>query len=244
MQTYPLQVIAMDRVARHAVELAELTHFEEVGETLPSELAQKPVSGHRQIFVFSEVNDERVETLAQYFSQLEEFIVIVPQALETSEMIKQLVLMGARVFLASSSTVLSLSLAQVLQALEKVFYPDGREEEISVEHKDIYTVLGKGTVVDYYEEGGGSFQSIIMRTLNFPKGMYDIHGALALFEIPDEFPLIEIAEALDIMESILPEEIGIMFVTRRGVQSRSQMRIGCFISRYMDFQKELQSKIN
>jgi hypothetical protein len=220
MQTYPLQVIAMDRIAGQAVELAELTHFEEVGEALPSELAQKLVAGHRQVFVFSEVSDESVETLAQNFSQLEEFMVIVPQALETSEVVKQLVLMGARVFLAPSDTVLSLSLSQVLQALEKVFCPEGGEEEISVEQKDIYAVLGKGTVVDYYEESGGSLQSMIMRALNFPKGMHDIHDALALFEIPEEFLLTEISEApdiLDIMESILPEEIGIMFVTRRGL---------------------------
>jgi len=118
---YPLQVIALDKVAHQALDLAALTRFDEAVKTEPKLISSITIVDHHQIFVLSELNESIMEEIAEELYQVEEPIVLLPNSVKESESVKQLLLMGIRVVFSSSDNLVAVSLAQTLKMLELAF---------------------------------------------------------------------------------------------------------------------------
>ncbi len=241
---YPIQVIALDKTAHQALDLAELTRFDEVIKTEAKHLASKTISDYHQIFVLSELNDIVIEMLIYELSQAEEPIVLLPNTAKVSESLKQLLIMGIRVIFSSSDSLVSVSLSQALQMLESMLYGNETEMEIAVDHQDIYGILKKGTMSEFYESSGSDAVRTIVRTMNVPKRFDDVVSSLVLYEVAEDFPIMEIAKSMDtLVEDILPEECETIFATRNTHVNSDYVKITCMVSRYYDFAGSLQKEI-
>ena len=244
LQRYNLQVIAVDEVARQALEFAEPLGFDKRGFVEPDKLSQEIVAEHRVILVASELTEGLMSAISAEHSSLEEFMIILPESKRDEDMLRRLVLMGGRVLFSPSDNLTVLSLSQALQMLEKVFYASDREREIEVDHEDIYMVMGRGTLNEYRVETGSRIETVTVRTLNSPERSSDIYGVMILFEVSEDFPILEIAEAMDSVEKLLPDDCSVIFQTRtRGVEQGSVKAV-TFLSRYIDFEKRIQSDID
>ena len=241
---YPIQVIALDKIAHQALDLAELKRFDETVKIEPKQLASVAIGDYHQIFVLSELNEMIMEEMEEEFSQVEEPIVLLPNTAKESESVKQLLLMGVRVVFSSSDSLVAVSLSQALKMLELMFYENGTEMEIVVDHEDIYTVMGRGTITEFYENSGTHVSTTTMNALNVPEGFSDVSGAYILYDVHEDLPIMEIGESMDIVESKMPQESSIIFGTRNTHTNMKYVKITCMISRYVDFKRELQQKID
>ena len=243
-QIYPIQVIALDSTAHQAVEISELTEFTTVEKIELKDLAATAIKEHHQILVFSELTMPILNEIEYELSQMEDPIILFPKKEPKNEEIKRLILMGARIVFAPSDTIASFALSQTLKLFEIIFYGTNSDMEIVTDHKDVYEVIGRSTISEFYESDGYNSSTVMMSTINTPRGFSDVCGALALFEVSEAFPIIEIAEAMDVMEEILPEESGILFETRNTHTKDAYIKITCMLSRYVDFKNTLQIEIN
>jgi hypothetical protein len=125
-----------------------------------------------------------------------------------------------------------------------MLYGNGTEMEIAVDHKDIYTVISRGTVTEFYQNSGTHVSTVVMNTLNTPEGFSDVSGAYILYEVHKDLPIMDIAEGMDIVENILSEESSIIFGIRNTHTNLKHVKITCMISRNVDFQHILQHEIN
>ena len=241
---YPIQVIALDNVAHQALDLAELTRFDEMVKTEPKQLASVAIGEYHQIFVLSELNDVIMGEIENELSQVLEPIVLLPDTAKESEYVKQLLLIGTRVIFASSDSLMSVSLSQTLKILELMFYGNETEMEIAVDHQDIYEILKKGTISEFYESSGSDVVRTMMRTLNVPKRFDDVVSSFVLYEVAEDFPIMEISRSMDtLVEDILPEECETIFATRNTHSNSDYVKITCMVSRYYDFAASLQKEI-
>jgi hypothetical protein len=244
MQTYAIEIVALDSSAGQAIDLAEPIRFDNVIKTDLKHFSEKITHGYRQILLLSKLDTSIFSEIKDKLSKLEEPIIILPQQTKQSEEIKQLVLMGVRILFTSSENITMFSLSQTLRILQMVFYENDSDMEVSVNHSDIYEVIGKGTVTEFLEESGSNVSTVMMNTINTPKSFSDTYGVITLFEISETLPLIQIAEALDIIEDVLPETSSIVFVTRNIQKKLKDIKITCMVSRYIDFTLSLQKEIN
>ena len=241
---YPVQVIALDIVAHQAVDLAELQHFTEVQKIERKELAARAIQEQHQILVLSDISIPILNEIYSELSEMEDPIMLLPKREQDDKAIKELILLGVRVVFAPSDTIVSFSLSQILKTLEMIFYGQNSKNEIVTDHKDIYTVLGKSTVTEFYESDGDNMSTVMMNALNTPRGFSDVTGVLALFEVSEDYPIIDVAEAMDILEELMPEECGIIFETRNTHNKNDYVKIICMVSHHIDFTKGLQKQIN
>jgi len=116
--------------------------------------------------------------------------------------------------------------------------------EIAVDHEDMYAVIGGGTLTEFYEGSGADASVTTMKALNVPEGFSDVSGAYILYDIHEDFPIMEIMEAMEIVENLLPEDSGIIFGTRNTHTTMKYVKVTCMISRTFDFKRELQQKID
>jgi hypothetical protein len=151
---YPVQVMALDIVAHQAVDLAELQHFTEVQKIERKELAARAIQEQHQVLVLSDISIPILNEIYSELSEMEDPIMLLPKREQDDKAIKELILLGVRVVFASSDTIVSFSLSQILKTLEMIFYGQNSKNEIVTDHKDIYTVLGKSTMTEFYESDG------------------------------------------------------------------------------------------
>jgi hypothetical protein len=148
------------------------------------------------------------------------------------------------VLFAPSDNLPSFALSQLLKIVETLFYGSDEEGEISLDYDDIYAVIAKGTTTRYYEGSGTDLSLVALETLNTPKGFRDTAGVIALFEIHPDYPILEVAEGMELIEKMMPEESAIVFETRTTQTSMHSVRVTCLVSRYVNFQVELQHEID
>lgn len=194
--------------------------------------------------VFSELDMQILNEIGYELSQMEEPIVLLPKREQNGEEVKQLILLGVRIIFAPADTIVSFSLSQTLKNLEMIFYGEDGEFEVTVEHKDLYEILCKGTVTEFYESDGHHMPTVIMTALNTPKGLSDVCGVLTLFEITEDYPIMNVAEAMDIIEELMPEESGIIFETRNTHTKSDYVKVVFMASRYVDLVNGLQKEID
>jgi len=241
--SYPIQIIAFGEVAQQALELAELTRFDETLKIDIDALAEKMVSGYRQILVFSALQSNEAEILLASLKETEDPVVILPESYKESEVLKFLLLGGIRIILAPSNSLMSVSLSQALRLLEALYYGNDPELEVIVEHEDIYTVISQGTVTELHESNGANLSLATFRVCNEPKGYENVEGAYVLYYIQEELPIMEIAEAMDAVESRLPEDAGLIFGTRNQNIGNERVKIVCMLSRRYDFKYGVSEQI-
>ncbi len=241
---YPIQVIALDKIAHQALELAELKRFDETVKAEPKQLASVAIGEYHQIFVLSELNDMVMQEIEEELSLAEEPIVLLPRTAKESENMKQLLLMGVRVVFSSSDSLVAVSLSHTLKMLELMFYENGTEMEIAVDYEDIYEVMGGGTITEFYENSGTHIAPTSMNLLNVPESFSDVSGVYILYDVHEDLPIMEIGEAMNIVESKMPEESRIIFGTRNTHTNLKYIKITCMVSRYVDFMPSVQEKIN
>lgn len=241
---YPLQVIALDKVSHQALDLAELTRFEETVKTEPKLLSSVTITDYHQIFVLAELSDETISEIEEELSQVDEPIVLLPVTVKESEHVRQLLLIGTRIIFAPSDSLVSVSLSQILKVLELMFYGKGIETEIAVDHQDIYTVLKKGTISEFHEGSGSNTVTTMISVMNVPKSFKDVSSAFVLYEVHKDFSLMEIAESMNmLLEDILPEDCELIFATRNTHTNMDYVKITCMVTRYYDFASALQKEI-
>ncbi len=244
MQYYKIQIVTVDESARQAVGLASLSRFDKItfGET--GGLAREIVAEHRVILVVSDLTVEVVQAIASEIASLDDFMIVLPGQERDEEILKHLILMGGRVVFGPSDTISSLSLSQTLQLLERVFYGNDTENEIAADHEDLYTVMDRGTLTEFHSETGSQIETVTTRVLNMPGRLSDVCGATILFDIEEDFSILEVSEAMEIVERLLPEESSILFQTRNDKAVKEEVGVTVLLSRSIDFQKELQEQID
>ena len=240
---YPIQVIALDKAAHKALDLSELSKFDEVLKSDVIHVSSVAVSDYHQIFVLSEWEESIMDELTDELYRAKEPIVLLSDILQETDYLKRLLLTGSRVIFSPSDSLVSVSLSQTLKTLELMFYGNGTEMEIAVDHQDIYTILKAGTISEFYESFGSDMGTTMMRVMNVPKRFNDVVSAYVLFEICEDFPIMEIAEAMNIVEEDIPEDSDIIFATRNTTTDENNIKITCLMSHYYDFVKSLQKEI-
>jgi hypothetical protein len=170
-------------------------------------------------------------------------IVLLLDSLKETDNVKRLLLAGARVIFSPSESLVSVSLSQTLKKLELMFYGNSTEMEIAVDHQDIYAMLKAGTISEFYESSGSDMGTSMMRVMNVPRRFRDIVSAYVLFEMCEDFSIMEIAEAMNIVEEDLSEESDIIFATRNTTTDENYVKITCLMSHYYDFANALQKEI-
>ena len=241
---YPIQVIALDKISHQALDLAELKKFDDMIKIEPEQLASVTITDYHQIVVLSELNENIMDKIVEELSQLVEPIVIFPTTAKESDHVKQLLLMGVRVVYSYADSLVAVSLSQTLKILESVFYGNGSEMEIEVDHEDIYEVMGRGTLTEFYEDSRSQVSVATMNALNIPEGFSNVSGTYILYDIHEDLPMMQIAEAMKIVENKMPEDSGIIFGTRNTHTNMKYIKVTCMISRYVDFKHIIQQNIN
>lgn len=242
IQCYPLQLIALDEQAHQALDFAKLTKFDQIIKTEPKQLSRVMVGGYRQMLLLSALDADTAQELARALREAEDPIVILPETLQDSEEVRALLARGVRVVFSPASIV-AASLSRTLNILESFFYADGSKTEIAVDHKDIYEVLQKGTVNAFVESSGIDISATMLKLFNTPKSLHDVCGIYMLFTISPDFPLAEISKAMDIAETEVPEKAAIILGTRHSGKNARNVAITCLVSRYFDFQNQVQEAI-
>ena len=105
-------------------------------------------------------------------------------------------------------------------------------------------MIRKSTITEFHESQGTEPSMTMMKLFNIPQRLDDAAGALILFDVHEDRPILEIAEAMDVAEEKLPKEAYILFETRNTVTDLQSVTIVCLISRYYDFEGSLQKEIN
>ena len=241
---YPIQVIALDKIAHQALDLAELTKFDETLKSEPKVFTSITIGDYHQIFVLSELDDIIMGEVEEELYQVQEPIILLPDTVRESEHLKQLLLMGVRVIFSPSDSLVSVSLSQTLKTLELMFYGNNTEMEIAVDHQDIYEVIKRGTMSEFYESSGNDALRTMMRVMNVPKRFDNITAAYVLYEVNEDFPMMDIVGSMDVLvENILPEECETIFATRNTHTNSDYVKITGIVSRYYDFVASLQKEI-
>ncbi len=243
-QYYPIQVIALDDTAQQALDLAELTRFDQLLKSDLETLSSKMISEYHQVIVLSQLTANTTTILANELTNNEDPIIILPDTLQETQEVKQLLLDGIRVIVTPSDTLLSISLSHTLKIIESLFYGNGTESEIDIDHKDIYEVIKRGTITELHESKGVDIPTTMMRLLNTPQGYDDAAGAIFLFALHEDRSLMEISESMDIAEDKLPKEAYILLESRNTVTDPQSVTITSLVSRYYDFEGSLQKEIN
>jgi cell division GTPase FtsZ len=166
-----------------------------------------------------------MDGLIEELFHAKEPIVLLPDILKETNNLKRLLLTGARVIFPPSESLVSVSLSQTLKKLELMFYGNGTEMEISVDHQDIYAMLKAGTISEFYENSGSDIGTTMMRVMNVPRRFRDVVSAYVLFEICEDFSIMKIAEAMNIVEEDLSEESDIIFATRNTIADKNYVRL-------------------
>lgn len=240
-EIYPIQLIALDKSAHQALDLAEPAHFAQTVKTDIPALFQKLVSGYRQVLVLSTLPDDETETLFNALREMEEPVVLLPESYQGSEVLKLLALGGVRVVLAPSDSLTSVSLSQALRLLEALLYGNDPENEMVVAHEDIYAVIPRGSVCELQESTGANLSLATLRMCNDPKGYQSVAGAYVLYYVAGEVPVMEISEAMEAVEGRLPEDAALIFGTRN--TSGDAVRIVCLLSRRYDFAQDISERM-
>jgi hypothetical protein len=240
---YPIQVIALDKTAHQALDLVELSKFDEMLKSDTTHLSSVAVSDYHQIFVLSELEDTTMDGLNEELFRAKEPIVLLPDILKETNNLKRLLLTGTRVIFSPSESLVSVSLSRTLKKLELMFYGNGTETEIAVDHQDIYAMLKAGTISEFYESSGSDMGTSMMRVMNVPRRFRDVVSAYVLFEMCEDFSIMEIAEAMNMVEEDLSEESDIIFATRNTTTDENYVKITCLMSHYYDFANSLQKEI-
>lgn len=240
---YPIQVIALDTVAHQALDSAELSKFFETKKSDVTHLSSVSVSDYHQIYVLSELGDDIMDKLNNELDDTKEPIVLLPETLKETNNLKRLLLTGTRVIFSPSDSLVSISLSQTLQKLELMFYGNGGKMEISIEHQDIYSMLKAGTISEFYESSGSDMVTSMMHIMNVPRRFEDIVSGYILFEVCEDLPIMEIAEAMNIVEENIPEDSALIFATRNTITDENDIKITCLISYDYDFGNFLQKEI-
>lgn len=243
METYNLQLIAVDETAQQAIELSGVQKFRERSHTTLSKLSSVMIGDHRHILVLSSLDMEISLELLKILSGSENTIVVLPDTFSDSEAVKKLILNGIRVLLSVTNSMLSLSLAQTLGTLERLFYGSESENEITLEHHDIYTVIGKGTLTEFYESEGQDVTVTMINMLNIPKSFDDVSGAVFLIALDEDMPLLEVVQALEVAHAKFPENVDLVFGTKNH-SLKNQVKITAMVSRYYNFKFDLQKEID
>jgi vacuolar-type H+-ATPase subunit F/Vma7 len=243
-QHYPIQLITLDEVAHQALELASLSKFDQILKSDLEKLSSVLVKDHHHILVLSQLTEKIAEIVTRELGNSEDPIVILPDTVQETEELKQLLLSGIRVIIAPSDTLLSISLSRILEIIQSLFYGNETESEIDLEHSDIYEVIQKGTTTELHESSGTDLSTTMMRLFNLPRRLDDVAGAIILFTVHEDRSILEISEAMDVAEAQLPEESYVLFATRNNSSDLQSGTITALISRYYDFEQDLQKEID
>ncbi len=244
IELYPIQVIALDKASHQALDLVELKKFSEVSKIEAGKLSASIIEGHYQVLLLSELDDTILSEIISEYPQMNEPIIMMPSIDEESASLKSLRIMGFRIIFTSDDTIDSISLANALGRVENFFYGNDSDMEISVDHEDIYTVINRGTATQFDEESGRDISVTALSLFNTPKGFSDTTGVYILFEVSEDFPLLNISEAMDIVENILPKSCDIVFGTRVSKKNTDSVKIVSMVSRYADFSRLVQKQID
>ena len=244
IENYPIQLIALDETAQQALELASLSKFDHILKSDLEKLSSVLVEDHHHILILSQLSDKIAETVISELSNSEDPIIILPDTVWETEELKQLLLGGMRVILSPSDTLLSISLSHTLEIIQSLFYGNETENEIVLEHSDIYEMIWKSTITELHESSGTDLSTTMMRLFNLPRRLDDVVGAIILFTVHEDRSILEISEALDVAEAQLPDEAYVLFTTRNNTSDLKSGSITVLISRYYDFEQDLQKEIN
>ncbi len=244
MKRYPIQVITFDEVSHRAVDMAEIEKFDSVSKVEPKQLSSAIIEDYHQILVLEKPTEETIHQIAEQFETMNEPIAIVPDAYRESEEVKNMLLMGIGVILCESEPLTSLSLANMLNKIDLVFYTADEDADIRADHEDIYEVLGRGTLIESYEESGSDVSAVTLSLFNDPKGFKDAYGAYIIFEVHEDLPALKIAEAMEIAEGLIGEDAFIIFATRTNQREKESVKVSALISRLFNFKIQIQEAID
>ena len=244
IEHYPIQLIALDETTQQALELASLSKFDQILKSDLEKLSSVLVGDHHHILVLSHLSDKIAERVINELGNSEDPIIILPDTVRETEELKQLLLGGTRVILAPSDTLLSISLSHTLEIIQSLFYGNKTENEIDLDHSDIYEVIRKSTITELHESSGTDLSTTMMRLFNLPRRLDDVAGAIILFTVHEDRLILEISEAMDVAEAQLPDEAYVLFATRNNTSDLQSGTITALISRYYDFEQDLQKEIN
>ena len=214
MKRYPIQLMAMDKTAHKAVRLLNTCKFDESTETDPSTFANHIVEGYRQILVLTEIEQKYMDALLIGLERCDEPIVVLPDLSDQESKIERLVSSGARVIVFPADSSVLDALSKTLRQLESLFYGNENANEIVVDHEDIYKTVKTGTVCRIYERDGEDFQKSVADIFENVINCTNVMGVYALFEVDEETPILEIAEAMQIIEDKVSEDAYLIFGTR------------------------------
>lgn len=238
MKRYPLQLIALDESTHQAIKLLQSPKFDEVIEAdlvhFPSQTLNR-----RQILLLSNVDEENRDLLIERLQQCNEPILLLPDSFKQSEELKLLLSLGTRVILYRDDSLNSIHVAKTVEQLELFFYGTEDEAEIVVEYNDIYQIIDKGTISEISEQRGTNIYSCVASFFNVSKNFDNCSGVYILFQIPKEYTIVEIAEAMDVAYNLLPEDTDLIFATRHMVKKSGEIKVMALISRYYDFIDEV-----
>jgi hypothetical protein len=170
--------------------------------------------------------------------------VILPDTVQGTGALKLLLLNGMRVIVSPSDTLMSISLAQTLETIQTLFFAQETEDEIPLDPGDIYRVIPEGTITQQHESSGTNLSTTMMKLFSLPQRLDDAAGAIIHFALHEERPLLEISEAMDIAEAQLPDNALVLLSVRNSTSDLKKSTITSLISRYYDFEQELQDAID
>ncbi len=240
---FPLQIIAVDEAAHQALDVAELKHFEEISKIDISKLSSTLIENMHPIILFSKFDTTIVQTFIEGIEGALDPIVVVPKSFKETEAVKRMVLNGMRILFFETDTIVAISLAKTLKMLEKLFYGSSSDEDIVLEHSDIYESIVPGTFSSFYTAEGNNLDAMTLSALNVPESFSNVVGIVVIYDIQEDQSLMEVAQSMDIIETKMDEESVILFETRNTMRQKDHCEVTCLITRRYDFVTSVQKKI-
>jgi hypothetical protein len=237
-----IQFIAIDEVANQALDIATLLETSEVLKVDKGKLSQSCVSEYQQIVVVSKLDIDIATVLQDTLENVKYPIVIYPEQAELSDELE--LLLNTNIILVSVkiNSLVSVELSKVVKSLESIL-SSGNENEITADEDDIFSILSPHSINKLYFSQAKNAQLATMRAVSQIKHLSTVNGIICQFHIKPDLSLMEISDAMDILDNKTHEEAGIIFQTRENNMDDNVELIIC-VSNYYSFTPLIQKNID
>jgi hypothetical protein len=237
-----IQFIAIDEVANQALDIATLLKSSEVLKIDKEKLAQSCVSDFQQIVVVSELDMNVATLLSETFEEANHPIIVYPEQFELSNALKLLLETNISLVSVKIDSLTSVEFSKVIKALETIL-SDGNENEINADEDDIFSILKPHSINRLYFSQAKNAQLAIMKILNKIKYLNSADGVICQFHIKSDAPLMEISDAMDILDYKTHDEAGILFQTRENKTTNNAESI-ILVNNHYSFAPMIQKNID
>lgn len=207
----PIQLFALDPLARQALKYHPPLYFEEIIECDLVEL--QPKNTHRQILLLSQLNSNTLALLLHKLDRCNDPIIILPESFSNSKELLQIAT-KARILLSPTDSLISLHLAETLKQLQIFLYSKNGISDIQIDQEDVYSCMQPNTISRILEHSGQDALSAIKTLTNHLSNFKSVTSLLLLFHLDMHTPLLDISNALAYLEESLTSEPLIIFGTQ------------------------------